>query len=313
VRIGVDIGGTTTSGVLLDHRQHVVDDFTRSTMVGHEGVVSTVFDVVSRLQQSTRNKGALSGIGIGVPGAVDVLTGTVYHAINLRLDQLRIGPIVADRFKTQVAIDNDVNSAALGFAHWLKRNETQTVDSVAYLNLGTGLAAGYVFGGRVWRGRQGISGEIGHIPIDSNGIVCVCGMRGCLETIVSSTRLENECFALGISTPTLLDAVGSGDPCANRIWHEFTLGVAHAVRMLILAVGVDVVAIGGGLSHFGVPLLDRVGQVFDGWSSVSPFLGLLRVRERLRLVPEAANAGATGAGLLLARKDARMTVNGATR
>jgi predicted NBD/HSP70 family sugar kinase len=126
-------------------------------------------------------------------------------------------------------------------------------------------------------------------------------MRGCIETVVSAARLDNECAALGFRTMALVEEAENGNPAAEQLWNGFTLGVAHAARILILAVGVDVIAIGGGLSGFGVPLLDRVAKVFDEWSSVSPFLGLLNVRDRLRLVPPEAQAGATGASLLLKR------------
>jgi len=109
-------------------------------------------------------------------GAVDVASGRVEHAVNLGLSGLDLGSEVAARLGRSVRVENDVNAAALGAFSLLGRTSSQ---SMAYLNLGTSLAAGLVLGGRLWRGSRGVAGEIGHIPVDPAGDRCGCGQRGC--------------------------------------------------------------------------------------------------------------------------------------
>ena len=77
----------------------------------------------------------------------------------------------------------------MGAFHLLGRPDTH---SMAYLNLGTGLAAGLVLNGALWRGSRGTAGEIGHIPVDPNGALCSCGQRGCLEMVASGSAVARQ-------------------------------------------------------------------------------------------------------------------------
>ena len=122
--------------------------------------------------------GALpSHIGIGIPGIVDRDRGTVSHAVNLGLggDWFPLAGRLADRTGATVVVENDLNAATWG-AHVLSG-----ADDLAYLALGTGLAAGFVLSGTLRRGAHGAAGEIGHVPVDPDGPLCSCGQRGCLE------------------------------------------------------------------------------------------------------------------------------------
>ena len=90
--------------------------------------------------------------------------------------------MVSERTGLAVHVENDVNAAALGaFAHLRLGPDA----SLAYVNVGTGIAAGFVLGGRLWRGASGAAGEIGHIPMWSHGADCACGQRGCAEAVGS--------------------------------------------------------------------------------------------------------------------------------
>ena len=223
-------------------------------------------------------------------------TGRVSHAVNLGVDGLDLGADLSARLGREVRIDNDVNAAALGAFHLLEKPATY---SMAYLNLGTGLAAGIVLGGKLWRGSRGAAGEIGHIPVDPNGPECPCGQRGCLETVASGSAIARQ-WPSDDPKPAraLFAAAASGDPLAIEVKQRLVENVAAAVRILVLTVDVDSVMIGGGLSSLGPVLLDDVRGVLATWERASPFLASIDLGRRVNIVPVDFPAAAVGAALV---------------
>ena len=212
------------------------------------------------------------------------------------LDGLDLGTELSARLGRAVRVDNDVNAAALGAFQLLEKSPAQ---SMAYLNLGTGLAAGIVIGGVLWRGARGTAGEIGHIPVDPNGLQCPCGQRGCLEMVASGSAIARQ-WPTEDPKPAraLFAAAASGDPAAVEIKQRFVENVAAAVRILVLTVDVDSVVIGGGLSSLGQELLDDVRAVLSSWEAVSPFLASTSLSQRVEIVPADFPAAAVGAALV---------------
>jgi predicted NBD/HSP70 family sugar kinase len=235
-------------------------------------------------------------IGVGVPGAVDPASGRVAHAVNLGLDGLALGDELGERLGVRVRLENDVNVAALGAFHLLGHGPER---SMAYLNLGTGLAAGLVLGGRLWRGSRGTAGEIGHIPVDPAGELCSCGQRGCLELLASGSAVARQ-WPTEHPRPVqnLFEAAAAGDALAIEVRQRFIDNVASAVRVLVLTVDVDVVVIGGGISSLGEPLLAGVRGALDGWAAVSPFIASLELSSRVELVASGVPVAAIGAALV---------------
>jgi glucokinase len=195
-----------------------------------------------------------------------------------------------------VRVENDVNAAALGAFHLLDRSAAQ---SMAYLNLGTGLAAGLVLGGRLWRGVRGVAGEIGHIPFDPAGPLCPCGQRGCLELYASGSAVARQWPSdHPLPVRALFDAAASGDAAALAVRDGLLECTAAAVRILVLAVDVDDVVIGGGISRLGDELLDGVRAVISRWEADSAFVTSLGLGERLQLLPADFPAAAVGAAFV---------------
>lgn len=299
MRLGIDIGGTKTAAVLVGADGALSELVRMPTGFGADEVVATALSAVERMS-------ALAGIaatgfgsiGIGIPGAVDGRTGRVTHAVNLGLDGLDLGERITDRLGVAVRVENDVKAAALG-AHHLLGSADGRAHSMAFLNLGTGLAAGIVLDGRLLRGGQGVAGEIGHIPVDPLGERCGCGQRGCLETIASGSAITR---AWGSEHPLpaldLFERAAAGDARAVEVRERFLFGVASAVRILVLTTDVDTVVIGGGLSALGETLLVEVRRVIAEWSADSPFLASLGLAERVRVMPPGFPAAAVGAALV---------------
>jgi len=293
--IGIDIGGTKTAAVALAEDGTVAAEHRLATGFGAEAVLASAETAARALATDLGVSPAeFTTIGVGIPGAVDRASGRVAHAVNLGLEDLDLGGELGARLGRPVRIENDVNAAALGAWQALGGGHAE---SMAYLNLGTGLAAGLVLGGRLWRGSRGVAGEIGHIPVDPAGPLCPCGQRGCLELTASGSGLARA-WPGGDSVRELHVAATGGDSAALGVWTGFVEHVAASVRLLVLAVDPDRVVIGGGLSSLGDELLGAVREVLGDWAASSPFLAMLDLPSRVEVLPRDFPAAAVGAALV---------------
>lgn len=295
LQVGLDIGATKILGAVIGADGTVIAQTRQDTLPGPDGVLDTAATVLDRL--ATALDGALpSHIGIGIPGIVDRSRGTVAHAVNLGLggDWFPLADRLADRTGATVVVENDLNAATWG-AHVLSG-----ADDLAYLSLGTGLAAGFVLSGVLRRGVHGAAGEIGHVPVDPAGPLCSCGQRGCLELRAAASALTSAWPADGESSPAeaLFAAAASGNPDAVTARDRYGAGVADAVRMLGLAVDPRTIIIGGGIAYLGEPLLATVTAALRAQATTSPFLAALDLAARVRLIPAGVPVGAIGAALI---------------
>jgi predicted NBD/HSP70 family sugar kinase len=194
-----------------------------------------------------------------------------------------------------VTVENDVNVAAVGAS--LAR--TPAAGSLAYLNVGTGIAAGLVLAGRVWPGARGFAGEIGHVPLIEDGLLCPCGQRGCIETIASGAGIAR---AWPTSHPVpvldLLAAVSAGDREARRVWGTVTHTLARAVQLLAVTFDPEAIVLGGGISRVGAPLLDGVRGALREQATRSPFLAALDSADRVSLLEDADHVAPLGAAVV---------------
>jgi glucokinase len=293
VRVGVDIGGTNTDAVVLDDAGTIAHSLRLPTGRGPDEVLRTATSAVRQLAgYAGLEPSDFASIGIGIPGAVDTEHGTVTHARNLGVARLDLGTLLAANLGADVRVENDVNAAALGAFHQLELDETR---SLAYLNLGTGLAAGLVLGGKLWRGSRGAAGEIGHILIDPLGPLDVDGQPGALEVLASGSGIASQRPG---SVSEMLAAAAAGEARALAIRRGLFEGVASAVRILVLTVDVDVVVVGGGISTMGDHLLSPIREVFADWEAASPFITSLGLGDRVRILPSASSTAAIGAAWL---------------
>jgi len=294
MRLGLDIGGTKIDAVALGADDAVLARVRIPTGFGPHAVLANAQAAAAQVAAAAGGGVAtIAAVGIGIPGIVDSSAGVVRHAVNLGVDELALGAELSALLDTPVTIENDVNAASLGAYRMLGLER-----SAAYLNLGTGLAAGFVLDGELWRGVRGTAGEIGHIPIDPAGEICACGQRGCLETVASGGWLARK-WPTAAALPVLdvFDRADEGDPRAITLRDQLVDGAAAAVRILVLTVDVDTVVIGGGLSNLGSRLFDRIVIALDAQARTSQFLGSLALASRVRLVPLEQPIAAIGAAL----------------
>jgi glucokinase len=267
--IGVDVGGTKVAAGVVDEHGHIVAKlkrFTPATSPG--GTISVIASVVNELQAQYD----VEAVGIGAAGFVDQTRSTVLFAPNLAWRDEPVKKLVEDRIGRPVVVENDANAAAWAEA---KLGAARGLEQVLLITVGTGIGAGIVLDGRLYRGRFGSAGEPGHYRVVPEGRLCGCGNRGCWEQYASGSALVAEArdfarrspeaaarllqlgggTADGIDGPAVTMAAREGDVGAVRCFDIVGawLGAGLADLSAILDPGCFV--IGGGVSEAGDLLL----------------------------------------------------------
>ena len=300
MKVGLDVGGTKTDAVAVDAAGTIVGRVRLATGWGPDAVTTTVLDAVNALAtESGVDISAIRSVGIGIPGQIEPGTGRVVHAVNLGVEELDLVAATEHRLGVPVGVENDVKAAALG-AFALHGGS----GSMGYLNLGTGIAAGIVSEGVLWRGARGTAGEVGHIAVDPAGPLCRCGQRGCIEALAGGGAIaERWGRAAALPVRDVFDAADAGDPTAHALRAGLARGVAAAVRVLVLTADVDAVVLGGGVTALGDRLMADVAAELAASAEASPFMRSLRLQQRVELLPAGSPAAALGAALVGAARD----------
>src|SRR5437868_3911258 len=175
--IGVDLGGTNLRVAVVDDSGRLLEKLTTGTQVarGRDHVINEMCADIQQLTGKFKTAGTLLGIGIGVPGIIDMHSGMLRESPNLPgWHEYPVRDEIERRLGTRVVLENDANAAALG-EFWLGAG--RELDSMGMFTLGTGVGGGLIFEGRIWHGMTGMAGELGHMTVDPEGPQCGCGNR----------------------------------------------------------------------------------------------------------------------------------------
>lgn len=265
--IGVDMGSTHISLAVTDLRGRVVHwRTTQCETRDNPGValerIGSMID--SAMVATELSPEALLGIGLSVPSPVDPqdpgqlppLFLPAWHGVDLMEALDRPAGV-------RLLIDNDANLGALAESWW---GAGQDSSDLAFIKLGTGIGAGFVVEGHIFRGHGGMAGEIGHLVIDPHGPKCVCGLRGCLVTFIGTPALLAAARARRADAPdsmlpadpdlsALIAAVRHGDRLARAIIAEGAERLGMAVSGLLNLMNPATVVLGGELATVGDALL----------------------------------------------------------
>jgi len=295
--IGVDLGGTNLRIAAVDPQGNLVEKITLGTQValGREHVVKGMCNAIEQLSEKYRSSGSLLGIGIGVPGIIDMKTGMVHESPNL--PDWADYPVRTDierRLGTRVILENDANSAALG-EKWL--GAARDVEDMAMLTLGTGVGGGLVLGGRVWHGATGMAGEFGHTTVDPDGAMCGCGNQGCLEAYASATavvRMAREAIASG-AAPELSRAADSNPEFSAKAVYNLAIQGDEAAKKIFRRVGRALgIVLADMINALNLPMYVVGGGVSSAWEAFAPSI-FEELRERSMVyaatAPDSSHAG----------------------
>jgi len=303
VIFGIDIGASHVSVAMTNLRGKLLlwkeEDYTVTE--DPEGTYNLI-DKLCKECLSTLKYGTnmLLSIGVSVPSPVDpihpeYLSETIIPAWHGKsgLERLR------EKYGVPVYLDNDANLGALA-EHWWGAGKH--VNDLIYIKISNGVGAGYILGGKLYRGAKGVAGEMSHMPIDPNGRLCGCGLRGCLATVLSAWALKERVKVLSNlypdsilanSDPSINDienAALKNDSLAIQIVSEATNYLAIAITSLVNLMNPDLIILGGSLSRLGDLVINPIQERINSTALVKD-LSRTRLRKS-ELEPKGIAIGA---------------------
>jgi len=187
--IGIDLGVNYVSVLLANFNAKTLWSKKLMLNIGEsqEEIIDKIFTLVDEaLINAPKTIKGILGIGMGVPGITNHKEGIILKAPNLNWENVNIKEIIREKYDTKIFIDNEANVAAIG-EKWFGTG--QKFKNLIYVSAGIGVGAGIIINDKLFRGANGLAGELGHMTIDVNGIKCSCGNIGCWELYASEKAL----------------------------------------------------------------------------------------------------------------------------
>ncbi|MEW5705363.1 MAG: ROK family protein [Actinomycetota bacterium] len=275
--IAIDIGGTKIMGAEVDTDGHVLSSLKSPTPSGKaDDVMAVVYSVIDRLISARADDTEDVGIGIAVAGTIDWRQGVVIQSPNLPFSNLRIRSMVESKYGLPVFVDNDGNLAALGEKQF---GAARDAKHIIGLTIGTGIGAGIIIDGCLYRGTTGSAAEIGHMVIDANGPRCTCRSYGCFEEMASGRALlrvirekvmeyrEGYLIKLAegkiedITGPMITEAAQKGDEAALAAFNEVGYWLGIGINNILNIFNPELVVVGGGMADAGELILQPARRV----------------------------------------------------
>jgi len=218
------------------------------------------------------------GIGLGVPGLVDLRKGELIFAPNLGWRNVPFPLMWSERFGVPVFIENEANAAALGEYYF---GAARHVENLIYLSIGVGLGGGIIIKGKLFRGSNGFAGEVGHTTVVPDGLLCGCGKQGCWETLVGPRAIirrvrkaieekgDNSISALvandldQIDLDVVIQAAHAGDSVALTAFEEVGVQLGIGISNLVNTFNPELVVLGGSLNVASPFLLPAIEQMIQ--------------------------------------------------
>ena len=289
--VGVDLGGTNLRIAAVDEQGGLIEKVTlgTKTVLGRDHVLNEMCEAIRHLSDKYKSTGDLLGVGIGVPGIIDLNTGMVRDSPNLPgWSEYPVRSEIEKRLGAPVILENDANVAAFG-EKWLGAG--RHVGDMAMRTLGTGVGGGLILHGKIWHGMTGMAGEFGHMTVDPEGQQCGCGNRGCLEQYASATaivRMAREAIATG-EAPGLAKAANSdpefsareiynlaiqGDEQARRIFRQVGRALGISLATMINGLNLEMYVVGGGVCSawdaFSPTIFDELRERATVYAATAP-------------------------------------------
>jgi glucokinase len=263
--IAVDLGGTNLKVALLDLKYKIKDKKVLSTqrLTRKESLISAVVDSVNKiLKNNSLDNTDILGLGLGLPGPIDTEQGIVHFFPNIPgWKEVNLKRIIENRLKLPAFLDNDAKMMCLA-EH--KLGAAQGYKHAICLTLGTGVGGGIIIEGKLYRGADNASGEIGHIPINEKGPICNCGGKACLEAYIGNNRIQREAkkiFKRNVSLEELSRLAKIKNSQALSIWLKVGRRLGLALSGVVNLLNPDCIVIGGGVANAGKVLFDQVRKV----------------------------------------------------
>jgi predicted NBD/HSP70 family sugar kinase len=262
--VGIDFGHRHLRVAVSDLASNVLAERELELDTDHsaaEGLDAAAELVAQALGDAGVDRTRVVGAGVGLPGPIEQSSGVVGSAAIL---PGWVGVAAAKEMKRRldvpIVVDNDANLGALAEAAF---GAARDASDLVYIKVSSGIGAGLILNGRLYRGAAGLAGELGHVLVDPDGLVCRCGNRGCLETVASSgalVELLRRSHSSDVSVPDMLRLAREGDLGCQRVIHDAGRAIGRAVADLLNVLNPEIVVVGGDLAGAGDILLDGVRE-----------------------------------------------------
>lgn len=282
--MGIDIGGSYFRAGLFDEegRRLLVSEADTNRAAGREWMLEQIHERCQALLAKTDYPVKACGVSFGGPVDFDHQLVTSVHAPGWK--GFALGQWAQDHLHLPCLIDNDANAGALGEFHFGAGRGTQ---SLVYITISTGIGCGVICHGKVYRGKDSLAGELGHVPVSDSGARCSCGGRGCLEAFCSGMAIGERGREWGYRRPEavarmielsggrienitakdVFQAAAEGDLAAAHIVREAARWLARGLLTVIRILNPDKIVLGGGVAQAGSVLLNPVRGFLEEYAS----------------------------------------------
>ncbi|MGY0691426.1 ROK family transcriptional regulator [Virgibacillus sp. FSP13] len=254
--IGIDLGVNYLLGVLTDLKGNICTEKTfKFNNLSYDEIKDKLFDIINYLFESAPSSAyGIVGIGVGVPGTVSN-DGEILIAPNLGWKNISFKKVLEEKYEVPVIVENEANAGAYGEK---KFGVGEDLDNIIYVSAGIGIGVGLILNGKLYKGTNGFSGELGHMTIDLNGAKCSCGNEGCWELYASEQALLNNAQALNIKAPSneeitleLLDQLAeNNDQTALKLFKQIGDYLGVGINNIINIFNPQQVIIGNRLASY---------------------------------------------------------------
>ena len=310
--LGIDLGGTNIVAAVVNEKYEIVSEAKNPTLCPRPW--KEILDDVAKTAVEAANLANLkisdfAFVGIGSPGVISVETGTVIVAVNLGFENVPLTKYLSEKLGVPVILENDANAAAFGE---YKAGAAKNTTNFVALTIGTGIGSGVVLDGKIYRGNNGIAGELGHSVIKLGGRQCSCGRKGCIDVYASATGLitttkeametnkESLMWQLSkgdiknVTGITAFKAARQNDKTALKVVNSYVEVLAAAITNIINTFQPDMITIAGGISKEGDFLLNPVKSLVEKESLKNP----AKPSPKIEIAQLQDKAGVIGAALL---------------
>jgi glucokinase len=263
--VGLDLGGTKMMAVVYDAKMKVLARERKRTKA-NEGSEAGLTRITRTISEAVAQAGLtlddIGVVGVGAPGQLDLDKGAIINSPNLGWKNVPLAKGMGSALGCPVHVLNDVDAGVYGeYAAGAAKGARR----VAGIFPGTGIGGGYVYEGTLLRGGSRSCMEVGHLPLASDGGLCGCGRRGCLETVASRLAIAGAAAAAAfrgeapylqkitgcdvekIRAGVLADSIREGDKAVERIVKKAAQWIGKGVAVMVNLFAPDVVLLGGGL------------------------------------------------------------------
>lgn len=266
VHLGIDVGGTNIRIGVVDSTGQVLESIKFPSVEAGVSPEEKLAQIVLEAKKLVNGTYDIVSVGMGVPGSIDAEAGIVHFSANMNWEALDVLSGLKDAFKVPVYLTHDARAATLGEYYY---GAAQGTTDCMCVTVGTGVGCGLIIHGETFDGVHKNAGEIGHTPVERDGLLCGCGRYGCLETVASGTGILNQYYRASQwakpvnSTHAVFERAREGDRLAIQVIDNAVYHLSAVLIGMANTLSLGAIVISGGLSSEGPLFMEPLQAMFQ--------------------------------------------------